>query len=54
VTLKVISERYLGDEAARLRFCAKPAQQQRCAIRMLPRTSTLGEPARITSTRWSL
>ena len=54
VTLKVISERYLGDESAWLRFlrearAARPAS----VIRMLPRSSTLGEPARITSTRWS-
>jgi len=28
VALKVISERYLGDEWARLRFCAKPARRR--------------------------
>ena len=28
VTLKVISERYLGDESARLRFCARRVQRQ--------------------------
>jgi len=40
VTLKVISERYLGDEAARFRFFAKPARRRAFVIRMLPRFST--------------
>ena len=53
VTLKVISERYLGDESARLRFCARPGRRQRCATRMLPRSSTWAEPEAVTSTRWS-
>jgi serine/threonine protein kinase len=28
VALKAISERYLGDESARLRFCARPARRR--------------------------
>ena len=40
VTLKVISERYLGDESAQLRFCAKPARQRGCGIQTLPRCCT--------------
>ena len=45
VTLKVISERYLGDELARV-FCGRPARQQRCAIRTLPPYSTWAEQVR--------
>ena len=41
VTLKVINERYLGDESARLRlFCAKPARRPAFVTRMSPRSST--------------
>ena len=36
VTLKVISEKYVGDESARLRFSEKPPRPQRCGIQMLP------------------
>ena len=54
VTLKVISEKYLGDELARLRFLREARAAARSVIRMSPRSSTLEEPARITSTRWSL
>jgi hypothetical protein len=54
VTLKVISEKYLGDESARLRFCGKPGRRLAFATPMLPRSSTLAELVRITSTRWSL
>jgi len=39
VTLKVISERYLGDEVVRLRFYAKPALRPAFVTRMLPRFS---------------
>ena len=35
-------------------FCAKPARRPAFGTRMLPRSSTWAEPARITSTRWSL
>ena len=40
VTLKVISEKYLGDESARVRFCARPAQRRSCGIQTLPRYYT--------------
>ena len=36
VTLKVISERYLGDESARVRFCARRVRQPAFVIRTLP------------------
>ena len=39
VTLKVISERYLGDESARLRFL-REARAAASVTRMLPRSST--------------
>ena len=54
VTLKVISEKYLGDESARLRFCVKHAPRLASGTRMLPRSSTWGAGGTITSTRWSL
>jgi hypothetical protein len=46
VTLKVISERYLGDESARLRFFAKPVRRPAFGTRMLLRSSTshIAEP----------
>src|ERR1700730_16368567 len=56
VTLKVISERYLGDESARLRFLreARAAASVRhpnvASVFHLGRTA---EPVRTTSTRWS-
>ena len=37
VTLKVISEQYLGDEAARCVFYARPGWRQDCDIRTSPR-----------------
>ena len=40
VTLKVIREKYLGDESARLRFLAKPGQRRGFGIQTLPRYST--------------
>jgi hypothetical protein len=40
VTLKVISEQYLGDESVRLRFLPKPALRPAFVTRMLPRFST--------------
>jgi hypothetical protein len=46
VTLKVISERYLGDESARLRFLREARAAAVSAIRMSPRYSTSGEVIR--------
>jgi hypothetical protein len=40
VTLKVISERYLGDESARLRFLRRRVRRLVFVTRMLPRFST--------------
>ena len=40
VTLKVISERYLGDESARLRFLREARTAASVRHRMLPRSST--------------
>jgi hypothetical protein len=53
VTLKVISERYLDEESARLRFCARRVRRPACTTRTLPRFSTWAGPAGIISTRWS-
>ena len=44
VTLKVISERYLGDESARLRFLREARAAARLAIQTLPRYCTWAEP----------
>ena len=54
VTLKVISDRYFGDELVRLRFLREPQRQRVFATRMLSQFSTWVEPARVTFTRWSL
>jgi hypothetical protein len=54
VTLKIISERYVGDESAWLRFVREARAAASVRHRMLPRSSTWARPARITSTRWSL
>jgi hypothetical protein len=40
VTLKVISERYLGDESARLRFLREARAARAFVTQMLPRFST--------------
>jgi len=53
VALKVIRERYLGDESARLRFL-REARRRGCGIQTLPRYCTWAEPGAVTSTRWSL
>jgi hypothetical protein len=53
VTLKVISERYLGDESARLRFLREALQRRAFVTRMLPRSSTWAQSVRTTFTRWS-
>jgi len=45
VTLKVISERYLGDESARLRFLREARAAARCAIRTSPRCYIWAEPS---------
>jgi serine/threonine protein kinase len=55
VTLKVISDRYLGDESARLRFlrearAAASVRHPKCCVGL----PTWGQPDGITSTRWSL
>src|SRR5262245_32918741 len=44
VTLKVISERYLGDESARLRFCARRGPRPVFVIQTLPGCYTWAEP----------
>jgi hypothetical protein len=54
VTLKVISERYLGDESARLRFLREAVRRRGCGIQTLPRCCTWAELGTVTSTRWSL
>jgi len=54
VTLKVISERYLGDERRGFVFCARRVRLPAFATQMLPRSSTSEGPATITSTQWSL
>jgi hypothetical protein len=54
VTLKVISERYLGDESARLRFLREARRRRASVTQMLPRCSIWVEPARVISTQWSL
>ena len=53
VTLKVISERYLGDESARLRFLREALQRRAFVTRMLPRSSTWAQSVKTTFTRWS-
>jgi hypothetical protein len=54
VTLKVISERYLGDESARLRFLREARAAAKVRHQNVASASTLGEPVRITFTPWSL
>jgi hypothetical protein len=54
VTLKVISEQYLGDESAQLCLLREARAATASATRMLPRAFTLGELGAVTSTRWSL
>ena len=53
VTLKVVSERYLGDESGGFVFYAKPAQRRGFGIQTLPLCCTWAELGAITSTRWS-
>ena len=54
VTLKVISEKYLGDETARSDFCGRRVRRRVCVILTSPPSSILGGRDAITSTRWSL
>jgi hypothetical protein len=54
VTLKVIAERYLGDESARLRFRAKRVPPPASVTRMLRQSSTWVESVKTTFTPWSL
>ena len=54
VTLKVISEKYLGDESARLRFLREARSAARLRHSTLPRCCTWAELGTVTSTRWSL
>ena len=54
VTLKVISERYLGDESARLRFLREARAAARLRHSNVARYCTWAEPVRTTFTRWSL
>ena len=53
VTLKIISEKYLGDESARLRFLREARAAASVRQPNVPRSSTWAEPVRITSMRWS-
>jgi hypothetical protein len=54
VALKVISERYLDVESARLRFSARLERRRASVTLMLRRSSTWEQPDRITFTLWSL
>lgn len=54
VTLKLISERYLGDESAQLQFCARRARRPVFVIRTSRRYCTWGGPGTATFMRWSL
>jgi hypothetical protein len=49
VTLKVVSERYLGDESAQLRFLREACAGGSVHTRMLPRFSTWVEPGAVIS-----
>jgi hypothetical protein len=53
VTLKVISERYLGDESARLRFLREARAAASLRHSNLASCCTWVEPVAVTSTRWS-
>ena len=54
VTLKVISERYLGDESAQLRFLREARAAASVRHPNVASVFHLGTTERITSTRWSL
>jgi hypothetical protein len=53
VTLKIISERYLGDESARLRFLREARAAASVRHPNVAWVLHLAEPVGITSTRWS-
>jgi hypothetical protein len=53
VTLKVISERYVGDESASFVSFGKRARRQACAIQTLLRFSIWAKAQGTTSMRWS-
>jgi len=54
VTLKVVSERYLGDESARLRFLREARATASVRHPNVARCSIWVEPVTFTSTQWSL
>jgi hypothetical protein len=54
VTLKFISERYIGDEPARLRFLREARAAARLRHSNVAPSCTWAQSVRITSTRWSL
>ena len=53
VTLKVISERYLGDESAQLRFLREARAAAKVRHSNVASVLHLAEPGAVTSTRWS-
>ena len=53
VTLKVISERYLGTNRPSFVSCARRGRPPAFVIKMLPPCSIWAEPGAVTSTRWS-
>ena len=54
VTLKVISEQYLGDESARLRFLREARAAASVRHPNVASVFHLGRTGRVTFTRWSL
>ena len=54
VTLKVINEKYVGDESARLRFLREARAAASVRHPNVASVFHLGEPVRTTFTRWSL
>ena len=54
VTLKVISEKYLANQLARLRFLREARAMRASVIPTSPPSSTLGGEGGITFTQWSL
>jgi hypothetical protein len=54
VTLKVISERYLGDESVRLRFLREARAAASVRHPNVASVYTWAEPVAVTFTRWSL